>query len=136
MSFFDFLLQEWLLVTVFAATVAAFFTLEARRGGRVVSHHELTRLLNQEQAVVLDVRDAQEFQRGHIAGAVNIPYAALAGRATELTKYQSKQIVVADKMGQHAGAAGRLLRERGYNAARLSGGISEWTHQNLPLVKA
>lgn len=136
MTFLDFLLEQWILFSLLAALVVAFFILESKKGGTVVSHHESTRLVNAGEAVILDVRDASEFRGGHISGAINIPYTKLKDKYTQLEKHKSKKIIVVDKMGQHAGAAGKILRDNGYHTLRLQGGISEWSHQNLPLVKA
>lgn len=136
MSWMEFVVQQWPLFSLLAVLVAAFLVLESRKGGPTVSFHEATRLLNSDQAMVLDVRDAADFKKGHIVEAINIPYASLAKRQTELEKYKAQQIIVVDKMGQHAGAAGKALRDGGFNVVRLQGGISEWTQQNLPLVKA
>ncbi len=136
MSWMDFVSQQWPLFGVLAVLVAAFLTVESRKGGPKVSFHQATRLLNSDEAIVLDVRDASEYKAGHIVEAVNIPHAVLDKRSSELEKHKTKQIIIVDKMGQHAGAAGKILREKGYNVVRLQGGISEWTQQNLPLVKA
>lgn len=136
MNWLDFVAQQWILVSLLAVLVAAFLTLESRKGGSVVSHHQATRLLNDERALLLDIRDSSEFKAGHVAGAVNIPYAKINDRASELDKHKTKQIILADKMGQHAGAAGKILRDKGFDVVRLSGGMAEWKHQNLPLVKA
>lgn len=136
MTWMNFVAEQWMLFSVLAVLVAAFLVLEGRKGGPKVSFHEATRLLNSDAAVVLDVRESAEFKNGHIVDAINIPYAALVKRVTELEKYKSKQIIVVDKMGQHAGAAGKSLRDGGFNVVRLQGGMSEWAQQNLPLVKA
>lgn len=136
MTFMDFLAEQWVLFGLLAAMVVVFLILESRKGGAVVSHHESTRLVNAGEAVIVDVRDASEFRGGHISGAINIPYSSLKEKHSQLEKYKGKQIIVVDKMGQHAGAAGKILRDNGYDTKRLQGGISEWTHQNLPLVKA
>ncbi len=135
MTWLDFVIEQWLLVSLLVALVAAFLIFESRKGGQTVSHHQATRLLNSGQAIILDVRDSSEFKAGHIVDAVNIPYASLAKRVDELSKYKNKQIIVVDKLGQHAGSTGKILREQGYNVVRMQGGIAEWTHQNLPLVK-
>lgn len=135
MSWLDFVAEQWLLISILVALVAAFLVFESRKGGAVVSYHQATRLLNDERAVLLDVRDASDFKAGHIAGAIHIPYASLNARASELDKHKTKQIILADKMGQHAGAAGKTLRDKGFDVVRLSGGMAEWKHQNLPLVK-
>ena len=44
--------------------------------------------------------------------------------------------MLACKMGQHAGAAGTVLRKAGFeNVSRLKGGVTEWRNQNMPVVK-
>ncbi len=131
----EFIAQEWILFSILAVVVAAFLLLESRKGGASVSYNEATRRLNSDSAVVVDVREQGEFRAGHITGAVNIPYAQIRDKVVELEKFKSKQIIVVDKMGQHAGSAGKTLREKGFDVVRLQGGITEWTQQNLPLVK-
>ena len=94
-------------------------------------------LVNRENAVVLDLRDRKDFDTGHIVDSLNIPYAALESRLGELEKYRERPLVIACRMGQHAGAAGTLLRKKGFtNVSRLTGGIAEWRNQNLPVVKS
>ena len=120
----------------FAVLLALFVHNELRRGGRTVTAQQLVELVNREGALVLDVRDKQEFSAGHIVDAVNIPHAAVAGRLGELKKYRAKPLVVACKMGQHAGSVGTTLRKAGFeNVSRLRGGVTEWRNQNLPVVK-
>ncbi len=136
MTAMDFVVEQWPLFSVLAVLVAAFLVLESRKGGSVVSHHQATRLLNQGEAVVVDVRDSAEYKAGHIIDAINIPFSSLAKKHDQLDKHKTKQIIVVDKMGQHASSAGKLLRDKGFNVVRLQGGISEWTQQNLPLIKA
>src|SRR5690606_21113732 len=100
-----------------------------------LSFHEVTRMLNNGEAVLLDVREKKEFDSGHIVDSINIAYTKLKDRTDELDKHKERTIVVVDKLGQHAGAAGKILKDKGFNVARLQGGISEWNGQNLPLVK-
>ncbi len=115
--------------------VGAFIFVERKRGGASVSYHEMTRLINDDQAIVVDVRDAKEYSAGHIVDAVNIPFSKLVERSVELDKYRAKTIVIVDKVGQQAGAAAKQLMEAGYTVARMQGGMSEWQGQNLPVVK-
>ena len=70
--------------------VVALVFVEGQKGGSTLSHHQVTRLLNGELALVLDVRDKKEFDAGHIAGALNIPFAKLDSRVTELEKWKEK----------------------------------------------
>lgn len=135
MSWMNFVVEQWVLVVALVVLAVAYFALNAGTSGKTVSIHEVTRLLNTENAILLDVRDAADFKAGHITGAININFTALAARLGELEKQRGKTIIVADKIGQQSAAAGKILLEKGFQVVRLSGGMSEWTAQNLPLVK-
>jgi len=130
-----FVVEQWPLISVLAVLVAAFIWTESQKGGKALSHHEVTRLLNSSSAVLVDVREKKEFGNGHIVNSINIPYAKLNDRASELEKHKDKTLIVVDKLGQHAGAAGKILRDMGFSVSRLQGGITEWIGQNLPVVK-
>jgi len=130
-----FLGQQWMLVSLLLVLVFLFIQLEMKRGGQSVSIHQLTALVNRENAVILDIREAAEFKEGHIVDALHIPFAKLKERLPELDKYKDRPIVIVDKMGQHTGAAGKQLLDAGFNASRLDGGMTEWRGSNLPVVK-
>ncbi len=136
MDFIVFMSEQWLLVTILAVLVSGLIVVEGKRGGDSLSFHQLTTLVNQGNAVVVDVRETKEFKTGHIVNALNIPHLKLGDRLGELNKHKEKTIIVVDKMGQHAGASGRLLKENGFNVNRLQGGMSEWQAQNLPVIKS
>lgn len=135
MGFTDFLAEQWILVSIMVVLIAAFMWTEMHKGGKALSFHEVTRMLNSGDAVLLDVREKKEFDAGHIVDSLHITFAKLKDRVSELEKHKARTIIVVDKIGQHAGAAGKILKDHGFNVARLQGGISEWTGQNLPLVK-
>jgi rhodanese-related sulfurtransferase len=132
----EFVGNHLLLVGGFVMLLVLFAANEMRRGGRSISPQQLVHMVNRENAVVLDVRDRKEFQAGHIVDSVNIPFAALGGRLSELERYRQQPIIVACKIGQHSGAAGTQLRKAGFeNVQRLAGGIAEWRNASLPVVK-
>jgi len=85
---------------------------------------------------VLDIRDKKDFSAGHLANALNIPYSNLASRLNELDAHKERPIILVCKTGQTVGVAGKMLREKGFNAVRLTGGMMEWTNQNLPVVRS
>jgi rhodanese-related sulfurtransferase len=94
-------------------------------------------MVNREEAQIVDLRDADEFRQGHIAGSVNIPMSQLSERIAELDKYKDRPVVLVCKMGTSASLAGRQLRGRGFQrVARMQGGIQGWRADNLPVVKA
>lgn len=130
-----FVSEQWLLFSIVFILVVVLITLESKKGGKSLNFHEATRLVNKGEAVILDVREKKDYSAGHIVDAIHIPYAKIADRQSELEKHKSKVIIVVDKMGQHAAAATKTLREAGWQAQRLSGGMAEWQAQNLPVVK-
>lgn len=133
---FEFVVNHYILVSIFVALIIALLLLETQRGGKKLSAQEAITLLNRDQAIVVDIRDRKDFSQGHITGSVNIPLSSIKERAGELKKHQDKKIIVVDKMGQHSGLAVKQLNAEGYtNVVRLSGGIGDWRGNNLPLVK-
>jgi len=107
-----------------------------QKSGPKVSTHEATRLINQSNAVVLDIRDKADFKAGHLVDSVNIPNGQVNDRLSELEKHKTDPIIVVCKTGQTASAASKALKDNGFTQVyRLSGGIMEWTNNNLPLVK-
>ncbi|MBK8186809.1 MAG: rhodanese-like domain-containing protein [Cellvibrio sp.] len=135
MNFFVFIAQEWILVSVLIVLVYLYYWRERTKSGLPLSAHEVTLLLNKDAAIVVDLRESGDFRAGHIVNSLNIPYSRIITDTSELSSHKDKIIVLVDKLGQHAGAAGRKLDKEGYQVRRLSGGISEWQAQNLPLVK-
>ena len=134
-TFFEFLSQQWLLAGGLAVAIVLLLQHESRRGGPSLSPQQVINRLNSDDAVVVDLRDAKEFKAGHIVDAINIPYAKLAEKVGELERYRDKPVVLVCKLGQQAGAAGKLLRQQGFqDVSRLNGGMTEWTGSQLPLV--
>lgn len=133
----EFVINHYILVSAFFVLWAVFFALESKRGGESVSPQQATNLVNREDARVVDLRDADEFRQGHVAGSINIPMSQFAERVAELDKFKDKPVILVCKMGTSASLAGRQLRARGFaKVARIQGGIQGWRADNLPVVKA
>ena len=133
---FEFAVNHYILVSLFVAFLLAILVLESRRGGKKISAQGAVNLINRDEAVVVDIRDRKDFNEGRITGSINIPLNSIESRASELKKFKDKQIIVADKMGQHSAMAVKQLNAEGYaNVVRLNGGVADWKGSNLPLVK-
>ena len=133
---FEFIGNNVILVSTFVILLMLFVRNEIARGGKSVSPQQLVHMMNRDEAVVLDLRERKEFTEGHIIDAINIPQASLDSRINELEPYRERPVIVACKMGQQAGAAGNILRKAGFsNVMRLSGGMTGWRGDNLPVVK-
>ena len=132
----EFMINHPLHVGSLIALAGALAFTEMRKGGQTISTQQLTQLVNQQNAVVVDVRDKADFGKGRIVGAINIPYAGIKDQLNTLEKHKDAPIVLVDAMGQHSGAAGKILTAEGFKQVlRLKGGMSTWVSDSLPLVK-
>lgn len=135
-QFIEFVINHPILVGLFVVLLALLVITEIRKGGQAVTTGELTRLVNRDHALILDIRDKKDFVNGHIVDAINIPVARLTECWSELDKHKMRPIVIVDSAGQHAGIAGKQLMDAGFtDVRRLRGGLSTWQSENLPLVK-
>lgn len=93
------------------------------------------RIKRKDKLVVLDVRPQEEYDAGHIPGAVSIPLEDLEKRVKELPK--SKQIVAYCRgpLCALAPEASRFLKSKGYRVKRLTEGAPDWEAAGLPLSR-
>ena len=104
-------------------------------GSAAVSTLQATLLMNQN-ALVLDVRDAVEYEKGHVLNARNIPLGELEARAGEIEKRKAKPVIVVCDTGNRSGRAAAALRKKGFEQVfTLGGGIGAWRQAGLPLEK-
>ena len=71
MDFFVFVSEQWLLVSTLLVLVYVYMWREKAKGGRSVSAHEATRLVNRDEGILVDLRDEAEYKAGHIVDALN-----------------------------------------------------------------
>lgn len=132
----EFIGNHVMLVAAWLLTLIMVLWNESRRAGKAVSPAIATQMINKEDAVVLDIRPKKEWVTGHITGARHIPMADLERRVDELSKYQTRPVIVVCNLGQTAGTASKMLKAHGFlNVVRLSGGMTEWKAQSLPVIK-
>lgn len=97
---------------------------------------QTVQLINHQDALILDVREANEFAGGHIANARHIPLGQLATSLKPLEKHKDKTIVVNCQSGTRSAMACGVLRKNGFNQVyNLKGGIKAWQQAGLPVVK-
>ena len=72
-------------------------------------------------AVLVDVRDPDEFEEGHIPGAINLPLNELRSRVDELPR--DRELLLYCRVGQRGYYAARLLMQHGFRVKNLSGGL-------------
>ncbi|MEH6551904.1 MAG: rhodanese-like domain-containing protein [Pseudomonadales bacterium] len=133
--FFQFASYNWYWFGLLALLIAVLLQYENKKAGPSINTQNLTRLVNKEEAVVIDLRSSAEFDKGHVVNAVNLSFEKLGKDSSELDKYKEKPVILVCKMGQSAGSIAKKLRVEGFQTYRLSGGMTEWSAQGLPLVK-
>lgn len=137
--FFTFLMEHWILSTIFVVLVVVFLLNEWRNrafGMTQLTSQQLVEFLNHDQATVLDIRPTSQYQGGHILGAINLPKEEVMTNLNALNKYKNKPLILVCAAGLDAPKLGRLLKtHQGMQIFILAGGMENWHAQGLPVVK-
>jgi rhodanese-related sulfurtransferase len=108
----------------------------ARRLGGGVDAATAVRLINREDAWVLDVRDVAAFKQGHIIEARNIPEARLDESLSSLESQKERPVIVCCEEGNRAASVVERLARAGFSRPLLlRGGLRAWREAELPLEK-
>ena len=135
---FEFIGNNLLLCSAFVAVLAMVIYFEYMKffsGLKALSPFAATKLLNDGEALFIDVRDDKEFKAGHVLNARSIPLSSMDKFMHELEKHKEKDVVVYCDSGQRAQKAGMRLKKNGFTQLHIiSGGLNEWQKANLPTV--
>ena len=122
------------LVVVMALLIKAEYEHQAGKANQVDPAAAI-RLMNKD-AVVVDVREAADFNKGHIKSAKNIPMSSLKQQLDSISKTREIPVVMYCRSGNVSGKACRMLKKSGFtDVHNLAGGILGWQDANLPLTK-
>lgn len=132
----EFVGNHWVLATLWVGLLIALVLLRSKSSGEALSCQQAVMMINRSNAVVLDIREKKDFDSGHITDSIHIPMNKLSARISELDKYKASPVIIACRLGQTSADAAKLLRSAGFSQVlRLSGGITEWRSESLPLVQ-
>lgn len=133
----DFIQQNLLLVGLALASGGMlFFPMLRGSSGNGISAAEATLKINREDAVVIDVREADEWAKGHIPNARHITLGQLEKRLPEIEKFKGRVVIVCCASGIRSANACTLLQKAGFGQVfNLAGGMGTWTEANLPVAK-
>lgn len=135
----EFILNHWLL-SLAALVLLVLLVASAARdrllGFREIKPAEAVRLINHEDAIVLDTRNRDEFAGGHILNAINIPLPDLGNQVNELNAGHGRPVLVCCRTGQRSARASSILKKNGIGTIyKLTGGLMAWESAGLPLSK-
>ncbi len=92
--------------------------------------------MNNNGALLLDVREPSEYAEAHAPNAVLIPLGQLAARINEISSYKNRPIAVMCRSGRRLGIATNMLQQAGYSqVSNVRGGIVAWENAGLEEVR-
>lgn len=134
MEIINFLIEHYYLSIPLLTVLVLLILSNAKKGGKKISCQTLISMSNQNRALIIDIRDSESFNAGHITASKNIPQNELTRRINEITNIDKSIILVCD-MGNISPNAGEALKKEGFeDIYLLKGGINQWRIDNLPLV--
>lgn len=132
----EFIVNHWVLWAAFIVLLALTLINEwmsSKKKAKELSPQELIDLINNDQATVIDIREKDAFKKGHIINAVNAQVDDFS--KPKMASYKDKQLVIVCHRGISAGTCALKIKEQGFNALVLNGGMGAWIDAELPLVK-
>ncbi len=131
-----FLIDYWFYSVPLFLFVFLFFRSEMKKGGQRISPNDLTRIVNKENGMIIDLRKKELFEIGHITGSKNIPSADFDNNSSDLDKHKDKPIILICEMGRDSANIGEKLQKRDFKQTLiLKGGMLTWVEESLPLVR-
>lgn len=125
-----------MLITVALASGLALL-FPALNKGQGLSPQDMVQLMNREKAIVIDVCEPDEFARGHVIGAKNLPLGQLEEKLVQVVKSKSAQVVMVCQVGARSARAAATARKLGFeNVQSLAGGLKAWQAASMPVEKA
>lgn len=104
-------------------------------GGKRLTPGEAVRLINDREPLIVDVRSAADFKKGHLLGAQSVPLVKLDAEAARLTKNKTRPVIVYCALGSSSLTAAQKLQKAGMEEVYpLRGGINAWLGASLPVT--
>lgn len=138
-QFLEFAINHWDLFAALVIILAMLLggNLSSRlRGFSNLEPTDAVRIINHDEAVVVDVREDKEVADGTILDSLHIPLGSLGDRLEELANFREKPIIVSCRSGHRSATACARLRKEGFTTVyNLKGGVLAWQNAGLPLQK-
>lgn len=94
-----------------------------------ITPEEAKRIMDSEEVIILDVREKDEYDAGHIKGAILIPYTEIATKASKMIPDKNAKILVYCRSGRRSKIASEQLILIGYTNIFEFGGIIDWPYE-------
>lgn len=99
-----------------------------------VSPQQAAQMQSEQNAVIIDVRENDEWNAGHIDNAIHIPLNDIQNRLRELAKYQNQPVITQCRSGTRSAKAADILAKSGFtNVHNMDGGLNAWQKADLKI---
>jgi rhodanese-related sulfurtransferase len=125
----DFVRDHTILIIVFMAGSALLWMRYGLylRGVRQVDADSARKLVDERQALLVDVREKKEYDAAHIPGSTHIPLSQMRHRLRELERHRGQPLVISCRSGSRSAKACLVLKKNGFEEVyNLKGGILAW----------
>jgi rhodanese-related sulfurtransferase len=133
-----FIVDNWMLILIALSSggMLAWPLVRGANAGSLTAQGAV-QLINRERAVVVDVREPEEYAAGHVTGAKNVPLNQLDEKLGAAVKNKSVPLLLICTTGARAQRAVATAKKLGYEQAQaVAGGLKSWKEANLPIEKA
>lgn len=135
--FLEFILNHYFLSLAFLVVLFLLiqdFVESAFRKFKLLSPLLVVAKMNNETTTILDVREENEFAKGHIENAINIPLSKLDQQLTQIKGIINQPIIAVCQTGARSSSACRTLCKNGFSQVfNMTGGMQAWEDSKLPL---
>lgn len=126
--------ELWLALIAILALILINELVTQKKKAKELTPQAAIDLINNEDAVVLDLREKEVFKNGHIIDAVNCT--ADDFEQAKMNKYKNKKIILVCARGLQSPVVAAKIAIQGFQPVVLGGGIASWQNADLPLVKS
>lgn len=132
--------HAWLVIGLLVTLIAVFIVEMYAQAiaPRRVTPQMAVDLINNEKAVVIDLRQKAIFQAGHIVSAINLSKEELIKNLSKLDRYKDRMILLVDQTGSDAiQISSKLGKGKQFAAIKiLAGGMNAWNNAGFPMGKS
>lgn len=138
--YIEFVTNHWLLFI--ALMVVTFLLLQeliesVLRKFEMISPTLVVAKMNNEDPVIIDVREPNEFKNGHIEAAINTPLSSFDKQVEKLSKFKHKPVIVICQTGTRSTTACKKFTSLGFDKVScMTGGMQSWEESKYPIAKS
>jgi rhodanese-related sulfurtransferase len=132
-----FIFDNWMLIFIALSSGGMLLWPMLRgAGGGSLTAQGAVQLINRQRAVVVDVREPEEFAAGHAANSKNVPLGQFEQKLPGVVKNKAVPVLLMCAAGPRAQRASAIAKKLGYEQAQvIAGGMKSWREANLPVEK-